>query len=198
MSTEIKEIHGHGHGEAESLASAEPVLTGLLAEFMDVSAVVEAARKTRAAGYKVWDVHSPFPIHGIDAVIGIRPTILPWLVLCGGLTGLCTGLALQWFCNAYDYPYLVSAKPFFSLPANIPVIFECTVLFSALTAVFGMLGLNRLPLLYNPLFKSARFRRVTNDRFFIWIDASDAKFDEKSAADFLASLGATGVERIED
>ncbi len=111
-------------------------------------------RKTRAAGYKVWDVHSPFPIHGIDAVIGIRPTILPWLVLCGGLTGLCTGLGLQWFCNAYDYQLLVSGKPYFSLPANIPIIFECTVLFSALTTVFGMLGLNRLPLLYNPLFKS--------------------------------------------
>jgi hypothetical protein len=197
MSTELQEMHG-SHGEEEELLSTEPRLTGLLAEFGDVATVVSAAGKTRAAGYKVWDVHSPFPIHGIDAVIGIRPTILPWLVLCGGLTGLSGGLALQWFCNAYDYQFIVSGKPFFSLPANIPIIFECTVLFSALTAVFGMLGLNRLPLLYNPLFKSARFRRVTNDKFFIWIDESDAKFSETGTEEFLKSVGATAVERIED
>jgi hypothetical protein len=196
MSTELKETQDAA-GE-ELMLSTEPVLTGLLGEFTDVSAVVLAAQKTRAAGYKIWDVHSPFPIHGIDAVIGIRPTVLPWLVLCGGLTGLASGLALQWFCNAFDYQIIVSGKPMFSLPANIPIIFECTVLFSALTAVFGMLGLNRLPLLYNPLFKSARFRRVTDDKFFIWIDESDSQFDEKATEDFLKSVGATVVERIED
>jgi ActD protein len=196
MSTKLKEIHG-GHGEEEIL-SAEPRLTGLLAEFADVSAVVEAAQKTRAAGYKVWDVHSPFPIHGIDAVIGIRPTILPWLVLGGGLTGLACGFGLQWFCNTFDYPILVSGKPFLSLPADIPIMFECTVLFSALTAVFGMIGLNRLPLLYNPLFKSVRFKRVTNDKFFIWIDETDAKFNESQTEEFLKSVGAVAVERIED
>ncbi|MGD0767682.1 MAG: DUF3341 domain-containing protein [Tepidisphaeraceae bacterium] len=196
MSTELKETQD-AHGE-ETMLSTEPVLTGLLGEFADVSAVVSAAQKTRAAGYKVWDVHSPFPIHGIDAVIGIRPTVLPWLVLCGGLTGLATGLALQWFCNAFDYQIIVSGKPMFSLPANVPIIFECTVLFSALTTVFGMLGLNRLPLLYNPMFKSARFRRVTDDKFFIWIDESDSQFDEKGTEEFLKSVGATVVERIED
>jgi hypothetical protein len=197
MTTQVKELE-KSHGEGEPAFPAEPMLVGLLAEFPDVDSILDAAAKVRAAGYKVWDVHSPFPIHGIDAVIGIRPTILPWLVLGGGLTGLCTGLGLQWFCNAYDYPYLVSAKPFFSLPACIPIIFECTVLFSALTAVFGMLALNRLPLLYNPLFKSRRFRRVTNDKFFIWIASVDAKFNEKTTAEFLTSLGAAAVELIED
>lgn len=197
MTTDIKELD-RARGEAESGFDGEPLLIGLLAEFPDVDSVLEAARKIRAAGYKVWDVHSPFPIHGIDAVIGIRPTILPWLVLCGGLTGMAAGLGLQWFCNAYDYPYLVSGKPFFSLPACIPIMFECTVLFAALTAVFGMLALNRLPLLYNPLFKSRRFRRVTNDKFFVWIDSTDEKFNERSTAEFLTSLGATAVEQIED
>jgi hypothetical protein len=196
MSTELKE--GQETYDEAALLRTEPMLTGLLGEFADVSAVVLAAQKTRAAGYKVWDVHSPFPIHGIDAVIGIRPTVLPWLVLCGGLTGLASGLALQWFCNAFDYQIIVSGKPMFSLPANIPIIFECTVLFSALTAVFGMLGLNRLPLLYNPLFKSARFRRVTDDKFFIWIDETDSQFEEKATEEFLKSVGATAVERIED
>jgi hypothetical protein len=197
MSTELKDIHD-SHGADASMLDAGPRLTGLLGEFDGVAAVVTAAQKTRSAGYKVWDVHSPFPIHGIDAVIGIRPTILPWLVLSGGLVGLCTGFALQWFCNTYDYPLLVSGKPLLSFPADIPIIFECTVLFSALTAVFGMLGLNRLPLLYNPLFKSKRFRRVTDDRFFIWIDETDSRFDETKTEEFLKSAGAISVERIED
>jgi hypothetical protein len=195
MTTQLHETdHSLPGGEEPEL----PELHGLLAEYSDVDGILGAARKVRAAGYKIWDVHSPFPIHGIDSVIGIRPTILPWIILCGGLSGLSGGLALQWFCNAYDYPFPISGKPFFSLPANIPIIFECTVLFSALTAVFVMFGLNRLPLLYNPLFKSKRFKRVTNDKFFIWIAASDAKFDEKKTADFLASIGAEFVERIED
>jgi len=196
MTTQVHQTETTDYDAPE--APPPPVLTGLLAEFTDVTAVVVAAKKVRAAGYHIWDVHSPFPIHGIDAVIGIRPTILPWLVLCGGLTGLTGALTLQWYCNAYDYPFLISGKPLFSLPANIPIIFEGTVLFSALTTVFGMLGLNRLPLLYNPMFKSKRFKRVTNDRFFIWIDISDKQFDKTKTAEFLKLAGAINVERIED
>jgi hypothetical protein len=173
-------------------------LVGLMAEFETVDAVVEAAGKVRRAGFARWDVHSPFPIHGIDPVMGIRPTILPWIVLGGGLTGLVGGLVLQWYCNAYDYPIIISGKPFWSLPANIPIIFECTVLLSAITAVFGMFGLNNLPQLYNPLFKSERFRRVTDDRFFIVIDASDKRFDEAETTQLLKDAGAMAIERVED
>ncbi|HUB25699.1 MAG TPA: DUF3341 domain-containing protein [Tepidisphaeraceae bacterium] len=194
MATQLHE-HPVSHTAIEH---APPELYGMLAEFQDVDSIMEAARKVRSDGYKVWDVHSPFPIHGIDAIIGIRPTILPWLILGGGLAGLATGLGLQWYCNTFDYPIMISGKPMFSLPANIPIIFECTVLFSCLTAVFGMFGLNRLPLLYNPMFKSARFRRVTNDRFFIWIAKSDPRFDVQRTGEFLKSLGATAVEVIED
>ncbi len=176
----------------------EPRLVGLLAEFGDVDGVMAAARKVRGAGYTRWDVHSPFPIHGIDAAMGIRPTILPWLVLGAGLTGLAAGLALQLYTNAYDYKFLISGKPYASLPAFVPVVFEMTILASALTAVFGMLGLNRLPTLYHPLFKSQRFRRVTNDRFFVMIDASDPTFSETAAASLLISAGATAIERVED
>ena len=185
--------------DQSAVVEAEPVeLVGLLAEYRDVDAIFKAAHGVRAAGFTRWDVYSPFPIHGIDAAIGIRPTILPWLVLCGGLTGLAGGIALEWYTNAVDYPFMISGKPYFSIPAFVPVMFECTILFSALTAVFGMLGLNRLPMLYNPLFKSERFRRVTNDRFFVVIDASDPKFEEEESADLLRKLGAMAVERVED
>jgi hypothetical protein len=173
-------------------------LIGLLAEYESVDDVLKAARAVRRAGFTRWDVHSPFPIHGIDYAMGIKPTILPWIVLGGGLTGLATAIWLQWYCNAFDYQFLISGKPIWSFPANVPVMFELTVLFSALTAVFGMLGLNRLPRLYNPLFKSARFRRVTSDRFFVVIDASDNKFSEDATTRLLTEAGARSVERVED
>jgi hypothetical protein len=173
-------------------------LVGLMAEYDNVEDVVNAAENVRKAGFTRFDVHSPFPLHGIDPVMGIRPTRLPWLVLLGGLFGLFGGMWLQWYCNAYDYPILTSGKPLWSLPANIPVIFESTVLCAAITAVFGMLGLNRLPMLYNPLFKSDRFRRVTNDRFFVVVDASDPKFDEQRTGDLLRQANAVSVERVED
>lgn len=183
--------------EAQAEAAAIEVVA-LLAEYETVDAVVAAADTVRKAGFTRWDVHSPFPIHGIDDVMGIRPTILPWLVLGGGLFGLFGAMWLQWYCNAYDYPILISGKPFWSLPANIPIIFECTVLLAAITAVFGMFGLNQLPMLYNPLFKSNRFRRVTDDRFFIVIDAGDQRFDERETTELLMESGAIAVERVED
>jgi hypothetical protein len=196
MNTLIDEEH-----DAEEMIYGAPVpleLVGLLAEFQTVDGVIDAARQVRKAGFTRWDVHSPFPIHGIDHVMGIRSTILPWLVLGGGLSGLFGGIALQWFCNAYDYQIIISGKPFWSLPANIPIAFECTVLLAALTAVFGMLALNKLPMLYNPLFKSERFRRVTDDRFFVVIDASDRKFDLETTTQLLKDAGADAVERVED
>jgi hypothetical protein len=175
-----------------------PVLAGYLAEFDEVGEVIAAAQKVRDAGYRRWDVHSPFPIHGIDEAMNIRPTILPWLVLAGGLFGLGGGLLMQWWMMARDYPFMISGKPYFSLPAFIPIIFECTILCASFTAVFAMLLLNKLPTHYNPLLKSERFRRVTNDRFFISIDATDRKFDETRTMELLKSLGPIGIERYED
>jgi hypothetical protein len=173
-------------------------LIGLLAEYPNVDQILKAARAVRRAGFLRWDVHSPFPIHGIDYAMGIKPTILPWIVLVGGITGLVTAIWLQWYCNAYDYPFLISGKPYWSFPANVPIMFELTVLFSALTAVFAMLGLNGLPRLYNPLFKSERFRRVTTDRFFIVIEATDPKYNEEETTRHLTEAGALSIERVED
>jgi hypothetical protein len=183
-------------GRAEVEEKVE--LIGLLAEYPSVDQVLKAARAVRRAGFSRWDVHSPFPIHGIDYAMGIRPTILPWIVLVAGITGLVSAILLQWYCNAYDYKFLISGKPIWSFPANVPIMFELTVLFSAFTAVFSMLGLNGLPRLYNPLFKSERFRRVTTDRFFIVIDSSDPKFNEQETTRLLTDAGALGVERVED
>lgn len=200
-------------------ASRHGALVALLAEFNEPQDLVAAARKVREAGYRHFDAHSPFPVHGIDDAIGIRATKLPWLVMACGVAGCLTGLGLQWWANASDplgfqfmmdwfshwfqsflgYQFLISGKPAFSLPANIPVIFELTILFSAIGTVIAMLVFNNLPLWSNPVFQSRRIARATNDKFFLVIDARDPKFNAAETERMLSSLRhVAGVERIVD
>jgi hypothetical protein len=108
------------------------------------------------------------------------------------------GILLQWWTNAVDYPYLISGKPLFSLPANIPIAFETTILFAAISALVGMLALNGLPRLSHPLFTSRAFKRVTDDRFFISIEADDPLFDATKTRELLESISDQPVEEIED
>jgi hypothetical protein len=193
---------------APTATEAPQPLHGLIGEFETVDSVMKAARVFRDAGFKHWDVHAPFPIHGIDDAMGTRPTILPWIVLAGGITGCLSGAFLThytmgvrpdwpWLIESLKgYEYFISGKPLFSTPAYIPPMFEMTILFSAFGAVFGMFLLNKLPLLYHPLFKSDRFKRATSDRFFIAVEARDPKFDEAKTAELLEQAGATYVERV--
>lgn len=173
-------------------------LWGYLTEFETVPELTAAAEKVRDAGYSKWDCHTPFPVHGLNDAMGLKPTILPLLVFGAGLTGAIVGLGLQYFTNAFDYPFLISGKPLFSLPANIPVMFELTILFAAMTAFVGMLALNMLPQWYFAAFKSKRFRRVTSDRFIITIEARDPKFDAVGTRAFMQTLGGSDVEAVED
>ena len=169
---------------------------GLLAEFDTPRAVYHACEAVRNAGYTRWDAHTPFPVHGLDGAMGLKPTRLPWIVLVMGLTGASSGLLLQWWTSAIDYPLVISGKPFFSWQAFVPVIFELMVLFSALGCVFGMLALNRLPRPHHPLFSAERFARATDDRFFISIESDDPKFDAQASAQLLRDAGATAVETV--
>lgn len=199
----------HGGSASPSHARAT-TLAGLMVEFDNPDALHDAAKAVRNAGYTKWDVHTPFPVHGLEKSMGIRPTILPSIILIGGLTGCLTGLFLTHYTNGIEllrnaivptnlsgYPYPISGKPTFSTPAYIPVVFELTVLFSALTAVFGMLAMNGLPTFWNPLLRQPRFRAVTNDRFFLVVEARDPKFDATSTATMLRGLGGGEPERVE-
>jgi len=170
---------------------------GLLAEFAhpgDLYAAVKAARKE---GYSRLDTFSPFPIHGMDKAMGLGPSLLGYLAIVGGLTGLGLGLLMQWYMSAYDYPLNISGKPLFALESAVPVNFELTVLFAALAAVGGMLALNGLPRPYNPLFNSERFSRASDDGFFLQVAAADGRFDRGRTADFLRDLGAIHVEYVD-
>jgi hypothetical protein len=177
-----------------------------IAEFAGVDALAEAAERTRDADYTYWDVHCPMPIHGLSAKMGLRPTILPWISLVHGVAGMLFGLAMVWWINAYNapwtfvpfqgYDYIVSGKPKFSLPANVAVIFETTVLFTAIGTILGMCGLNRLPMLHNPLLKSDRFRRATSDGLLLVIEATDPNFDLNGTHEFLKSLRPLSIELL--
>ena len=194
----------------EANASDSPELFGIIAEFDDVTAVTLAARQVRDAGYQRWDVHSPFPIHGIDPAIGIKPTILPWIVLVCGLTGMFLGLALtNWTMGGTfsipspwgmlnPYEYLISGKPFLSEPAFIPVVFELTILLAAFGAVFGLFLLCKLPMLSHPLLSHPSFKRVTDDRFFIAIEAKDEQFDAEQTRALLESLEPLNIEEVQE
>ncbi|MHC5028677.1 MAG: DUF3341 domain-containing protein [Planctomycetota bacterium] len=184
-------------------------LWGLMAEFETPAGIYEAAQHARDAGYRWFDCCVPFPVHGLDKAMGVRPTILPILVFCGGLTGAILGILLQWFTNAesFDiwavvwvrgYDFMISGKPAASVPAWIPVIFELTILLSAFGAVGGMLLLNGLPRLYHPTLKSERFARVTDDRFFLVIEARDPMFSRAKTEAFMQSLRPSAIEALED
>jgi mono/diheme cytochrome c family protein len=173
---------------------AERPLHALVAEFDDAAAVARAARAVRDAGYRRFDVFSPYPIHGIERDMGLRPTHLPWIVLGLGLTGTACALLLQWWTNGVDYPFRISGKPLFGLPAAIPITFELSVLLAAFAAFFGMLGLNRLPLHHHPLFEHPRFRRATDDGFFLAVEAGDAQFDARRTRELLQGLTRHPVE----
>jgi len=195
VNTQQPEVGSPAENTGES-GGNEPLFS-LLAEFKTVDEVKRAAIALKRDGYRYFEVHSPFPIHGLEDALDMKPTILPWLVLGGGLTGMLGGLVLTIYTMSIDYPYLISGKPLNSLPAWIPVVFECTILFAALTAVFGMLLLNRLPMLYHPLLSSERFKRATNDRFFVSVLSRDRRFDRDKTSAFLEQQGAEAVEAIE-
>ncbi len=173
-------------------------LFGIMAEFDTATELVDAARQVRDAGYTKTDAFSPFPLHEIDEALGIKRSILPYLILCGGLTGLFSGFALEYFVHVYDFPIIVGGRPHFSLPAFIPPAYELTILFSSFTAVFGMLFLNGLPRPYHPVFNVPRFALATREKFFLLIESEDDKYDEAETRAFMETLGAQEVFDVEE
>ena len=173
-------------------------IVGLLAEFEHPGGLLKAAAGVREAGYKSFDAHSPFAIHGMDRAMGLGQSKLGFFVFWGAVIGCFLGWLMQWWMGEVDYPLNISGKPFFAIEPSIPIMFELTILFAALTAVIGMFVLNKLPRPYNPLFYSKRFAKVTDDGFFIHIESKDPQFETNASRRLLYDLGAVNVELIED
>lgn len=171
-------------------------ILGIIARFESAADLMRAAEKIRDAGYKKFDCHSPFPIHGMDRAMGLKRSGLGWLVGIAGIIGTSGALALQWWTSTIDYPIVISGKPLFSFQAYVPVTFAVGVLLSAFTAMFGMLILNGLPRWFHPLFYSDTFSRFSNDGFFISVEPDDPKFDLEQTVKFLQSVGGKDIEHL--
>ena len=166
-------------------------LHGVMAEFDSGDALVEAARQTMAKGFTKVEAYSPLPIEDLNTIIHKTRTVLPKLVLAGGLTGMATGFALQYWASVIEYPMNIGGRPMASWTTFIVPSYELTILFASLTAAIGMVLLSGLPRPYHPVFNVERFSMASSDKFFLVIESADPKFG--GAAAFLKDTGAKGV-----
>jgi ActD protein len=172
---------------------------GVVAEFANEHELLHAVETAREAGYRRIEAYTPFPVEGLSEALGLRRNNVPLIALMGGLAGGLGGFFFQYWVAAIAYPMNIGGRPLNSWPAFIPVTFELTVLGAALSAVFGMLALNRLPQPHHPLFNVHRFaKHATSDRFFLCLEARDPKFHISEAARFLQSLHAKHVSEVQD
>jgi len=181
-------------------SASEPKPALLLAEYDTAADVVHAAEKVRDAGYKNWDTHTPFPIHGMDKAMGLKDSILGLIVFPVGVLGTTAAFTMMHWMNGIDYPLVIGGKPAGApgtLPSMIPIMFELTVLFSAFAIVFGMFGLNKLPRHHHPIFNASdRFNRATDDKFFVSIEVEDPKFNLEKTKRLLESTHPVHIELV--
>lgn len=180
MTTENKNVHG------------------ILAEFRNPKELIDAAETVKESGYSKFDTYAPFPIHGMEKAMGLKESPLGWIVLVGGLAGFIGAVTLMVWVMGYAYPMNISGKPYINIPVLVPITFELTVLLSAFAATFGMFALNKLPRLHNPLFNIERFKKASDDGFFICIEASDDLFDEQPVTKLFSESGAIHIETVYD
>ena len=170
----------------------------LLASFENPSELLAAAKKMREAGYSKFDCHSLFPIHGMDAAMGLKRSPLGYIVFAVAAVALIAGFTLEWWTSTIDYPLVISGKPFFSYQAYGPVAFAVMVLSSAFVSLLGMLALNKLPMLFHPLFSSKNFEKVMDDGFYVSIESTDKIYDEMTTKQFMTEIGAKNVEVVSE
>ena len=173
------------------LLETTTALHGVMAEYDSGQALVDAARKTMAQGFTQVEAYSPVPIEDLNTIIHKSRTVLPGLVLTGGLAGMATGFALQYWASVIEYPMNIGGRPLASWTTFIVPSYELTILFAALTAAIGMIVLNGLPQPYHPVFNVDRFSMASSDKFFLVIESTDPKFGD--ATNFLHGTGAKGV-----
>jgi hypothetical protein len=171
-------------------------LHGVMAEYDSAQALVDAARRTMAEGFVRVEAYSPVPIEELNDIIHKKRTILPKLVLAGGLAGMAAGFGLQYWASVFEYPMNIGGRPLASWTTFIVPSYELTILFAALTAAIGMIVLSGLPQPYHPVFNVDRFSMASSDKFFLVIESKDAKFDAAKATALLQSTGAKGVYEV--
>ncbi|HWY32989.1 MAG TPA: DUF3341 domain-containing protein [Candidatus Acidoferrum sp.] len=173
-------------------------LYGIMAEFNSPGEILRAAEKVSAAGYRRWDVFTPFPIHGIDKVMNLGNSLVGWVSLALGAGAFVSVVGLIWYSNAFDYPLIVGGKPMFSVPMTFVPSYIMLILGGAVGSLVGMMAFNQLPRLNHPLLKKARFEMVTRDKFIMVIGANDGKFSVTETRHLLEQIGGSQITVVED
>ncbi len=169
----------------------EKKLYSYSALFSTPDEIIHAAKVVEEKGYKKYDVHTPYPIHGMDAAMKIGPSKMAYVALVFGLLGTLGSLFMMWWMGSIDYPVIVGGKPFFSFPAYVPVMFELTVLSAAVMTVVSMLFVFfKLPNISHPLHDTEYMKSVSSDQYGVTIEVMDEKYNEDEITKLYAELGA--------
>lgn len=171
---------------------------GVLAEFNTPTELVNATEQARAAGYRRMECYTPYPVEEVAVALDFHTTRVPLICLLGGIVGLIVAYLMQTWINVYAYPLNIAGRPLFSWPAFIIPAYEWTILFSGLSAAFGMIAQNGLPQLYHPLFNAPNFRSgATTDKFFLCLEATDPQFSLTGTRAFLEQFPAVSVVEVD-
>jgi hypothetical protein len=168
----------------------------LVGAFDTPDALVQACEAVRDAGYRHFDAHSPFPVHGIERAMGLRPSRVPWVALAGGIAGGLGALLLQMWSMGVEYPQNISGKPLFAYQAYVPIAFEATILLAAFGAFLSMWALNGLPRLFHPVMQHPCFAQASDDRFLLSVESADPEFDVLRTRELLRAAGARDIEEV--
>jgi hypothetical protein len=175
----------------------EKKIYGITALFKTPDEIIAAARKAADAGYKKFDVNTPYPVHGMDSAMNLKPSRLGFVTLVFGLSGATIALLFMYWTMSVDYPMVIGGKPFFALPAFIPVTFEVTVLLATVMTVVSMIALFfGLPSNSHPLHDTAYMKKVSKDHYGLVIESEDSMFDENKVKEFIKSLNPVQTEVV--
>jgi len=173
---------------------AKKALGGMAAIFVDEAKVLAAARKVRESGFLKFDAISPYPIHGMEEACGIKRSWIPYVTFVAGVVGLLSGLALTYYTSVVDWPLNIGGKPFFSLPAFIPILFELTVLFAALSSVVALFVAAKMPRIDPPVID----KDLTSHKFAIFIPMTDVGYSEDRISRLFSELGADEIKKVSE
>jgi hypothetical protein len=168
----------------------------LWAEFASPEGLLTAARALVREGHQQLDAYTPFCLPELESIIALpRPRLLPGLVLGAALAGGSCAFALIWWTAKVDYPLDVGGRPLSSLPADIPIVFETSILCAAVTAFLALLALSGLPRLHHSLESLPGFVQTSDDRYWLGVGVSSAP-ESAQLAEQLRSVGATRVHDL--
>jgi len=172
-------------------------LYAVAALFDTPDGIMHAAEKVSGSGYKKFDVLTPYPLHGMDGAMKLKETKIGWVGMLAGMSGTALAFLMIWWMVGINYPNWFGGKPAFNLPPSIPIMFEITVLLASLTLVGSLIAIfMKLPWNANPLMDTAFIKRVTSDKFGIYIEAEDAKFNLEEVRSLFEQLGSSDVSNI--